>query len=521
MMRKQSLFFLLSLFCLGIQAQRTDVVATMADGTAVEGTAVDFKKNTYEFFVYPSLDMACVKFRDRSGNKLRNDGSIQILRMSDGKRIWKKDYDFDVNQTRMVEAGILMFSSEEYTLLLDIEKGKQVWKKRYYPVYIDEPNQQLLCYQDIEDDDVVCIDLRTGKKRWDTDVDHDVCWGWDDVTRTGNYLYVMADDLYRLQLDNGDTKRYKAKTATRDFTKSVLKSVGSIAKHALLLSVTTALTRGLYHYKSDIHIFTSSDVTTSLASNILHHNGLHFIADRNNVACIDADFRPKWETDLPARKASHSQLFERNGSIWMLNDGYGMKENKGKVKSGKPFLASFDASTGQQQSFMYLTTKKDIIEDSYITSDGVFLVFDDGTAFQQLTDSVVNIREWNVSRKEELVSILKEPRYVISNGSFQPVMATEELCPVLNEKDDVFVINRQNEVVAQYDVANLFREYARYGNALVIGNGERFYIIGQDGRMISQLTAKVRDVKIEGGVLYILTSDGMQHVDMSALGVKL
>ena len=209
-MRKLSLFFLLSLFCLGIQAQRTDVVATMADGTAVEGTAVDFKKNTYEFFVYPSLDMACVKFRDRSGNKLRNDGSIQILRMSDGKRMWKKDYDFDVNQTRMVEAGILMFSSEEYTLLLDIEKGKQVWKKRYYPVYVDEPNQQLLCYQDIEDDDVVCIDLRTGKKRWDTDVDHDVCWGWDDVTRTGNYLYVMADDLYRLQLDNGDTKRYKA-----------------------------------------------------------------------------------------------------------------------------------------------------------------------------------------------------------------------------------------------------------------------------------------------------------------------
>jgi hypothetical protein len=331
----------------------------------------------------------------------------------------------------------------------------------------------------------------------------------------------MADGLYRLQLDNGDTKRYKAKTATKDFTKSVLKSVGSLAKHALLLSVTTALTRGLYHYKSDIHIFTSSDVTTSLASNILHHNGLHYIADRNNVACIDADFRPKWETDLPARKASHSQLFERNSSIWMLNDGYGMKENKGKVKSGKPFLASFDASTGQQQSFMYLTTKKDIIEDSYITSDGVFLVFDDGTAFQQLTDSVVNIREWNVSRKEELVGILKEPRYVISNGSFQPVMATEELCPVLNEKDDVFVINRQNEVVTQYDVANLFREYARYGNALVIGNGERFYIIGQDGRMISQLTAKVRDVKIEGGVLYILTSDGMQHVDMSALGVKL
>ena len=112
---------------------------------------------------------------------------------------------------------------------------------------------------------------------------------------------------------------------------------------------------------------------------------------------------------------------------------------------------------------------------------------------------MVNIREWNVSRKEELVSILKEPRYVISNDSFQPVTATEDLCPVLNEKDDVFVINRQNEVVAQYDVANLFREYARYGNALVIGNGERFYVIGQDGRMIS----------------------GMQHVDMSALGVSL
>jgi len=168
---------------------------------------------------------------------------------------------------------------------------------------------------------------------------------------------------------------------------------------------------------------------------------------------------------------------------------------------------------------MYLTAKKDIIEDSYITSDGVFLVFDNGTAFQQLTDSVVNIREWNVSRKEELVSILKEPRYVISNGSFQPVMATEELCPVINEKDDVFVINRQNEVVAQYDVASLFREYTRYGDALVVGNGEKFYIIGQDGRMISQLAAKVRDVKIEGGVLYILTSDGMQHVAMSAFGV--
>lgn len=85
----------------------------------------------------------------------------------------------------------------------------------------------------------------------------------------------------------------------------------------------------------------------------------------------------RWKYDFQDKEASTAHLLLRDGKILMLNYGYGKSLMRGTVKCGKPFLASFDAQTGDRKKMFPLYDKKHIMNDGMLTESGVFLAGSD------------------------------------------------------------------------------------------------------------------------------------------------
>ena len=99
-----------------------------------------------------------------------------------------------------------------------------------------------------------------------------------------------------------------------------------------------------------------------------------YISDRNSLYCLGTDsLQTRWKYDFQDKEASTAHLLLRDGKILMLNYGYGKSLMRGTVKCGKPFLASFDAQTGDRERMFPLYDKKHVMSDGMLTESGVFL----------------------------------------------------------------------------------------------------------------------------------------------------
>ena len=155
-----------------------------------------------------------------------------------------------------------------------------------------------------------------------------------------------------------------------------------------------------------------NNTITGLTSNILPQDSVYYWADREQISCVDTALNVVWQKEFPDVKASRSMLFMQDGKLFMLNYGYGLREGRSRKKYGRPFIACYDPQNGEELFFNQLSVKKDMIENALHTDNALYMLFDDGMAYQELADSVVNIVPWDTKRHGKLEEILPSTLYV-------------------------------------------------------------------------------------------------------------
>lgn len=494
--------------CLSISAtcysqEELLVIGDKLDGTELKAACYTFPERIQTFSVDSSLDSLYLHLREttKNGKYLKNRGEIALYHITDREFVWKVLVDYSKTYVNGTKDGIL-FTTSNRVSFIDKKTGNILWEQMLFPVYKDESLNLLLGYKNAVSQKLRAVRLTDGMELWQTKVAHE--YGWNQVySLDGAKRLVVADDICEFDLLTGSSKVYEAKTGIKDVKSMVLQGLMAVATGV----ATGVASGGTFGYS---YVPMSSNVISGLVSNVCMQDSCYYVADRNNMMCLDQHLQPVWEYEFPDKTASSSVLFMQDDNIYMLNYGFGWKDGMRKVKSGRPFIAGFDRRSGQQLFFNRLSLKKDIVEDAFVAEDAVYMLFDDGLAYQALTDSVVNITPWNnMEERGKLQGLLSDTLYAFipERREFVPLAFDGVNCPVYTDKGKVYVVDKELEIKQEYLSELLYFVRFRMNDYLCVCRGNDYWFLHKLGMPVAHFCLDIRQGAVVGNKLLMLTEE--------------
>ena len=400
--------FLLLAMAVSLNAQIAKLVdiGTTIDGEQVQAQAYDFRMPIVKFDISPDERYAALITLNKD---LSKKGTLLVYDMVNEKIKWSRPVNtimevsnkVDMSEVKaaiaerfsmtMTAHGIVLSESSGKVCLIGYEDGQDKWDIKNYPLVVNPQQDIFFGYKSLISSKVQGWRISTGEQLWEAKIKHETNWGWDDKIIVDDSLCaVLADDFYLLNMWTGALRTHKMKTGVIS-GKAILKNLAIGLVSGIAVGVLNHWAFGATFYNIP---YVGSTTLAHTCSNVCYDDGRYYVADRDNIYCFDSRLKPMWARAFPPRTASLSGLSVNNGKVHMVNLGFGLLGGSEMKPSGYPFLATYDAVTGQQLTFNRLSMKKDMVRFAQPESEGAFLMFEYGIAYQHYTDSVVRIRPW-------------------------------------------------------------------------------------------------------------------------------
>ena len=233
-------------------------------------------------------------------------------------------------------------------------KGEQVWKSKNEGLMFDRISRVVVCAENRKGDQLVAYDMETGKTLWRKTITSnrhaiEADLNIDKSVKDQRIYYLMGDSLIRLNVVTGDTLRHAFTAGVKEPTKSRF----SLAKARYTFPSRDFTQEAL---NSDVY----GPILTGTHSNILFSGDTLFVADAENIYCLDKNLKTIWATKLPDGCGSKSHIKVFGDQIRMQN--YGIAFQGGILaRCGHPFTATFDRNTGKQLSLEMIDIKKKVM----------------------------------------------------------------------------------------------------------------------------------------------------------------
>lgn len=479
------------------------IIGKKVDGGDLTAVYYSFPQRLQSFSTDKSMRYICLHFRDTTSNgkSLKNKGEVGIYDIKRREIMWKDPINYLSTLPVFTSEGVLLHEMTK-TSLLDFQTGNERWKSSFFHVYVSDSLNVLLGYKYPASDILRAIRLSDGTELWRRKLSHRYGWQQQYDIYPDKRL-IVADDIHELNLLTGEMFTHEAKTGVEDVKGMLLKGVGALA-----LGIATGMVSGGLGYVT--YVPTYSNVIIGMVSNVLLEDSCYYVADRRCITCLDRQLGTRWRTDLPDKRSSYSRLFMMGDKLYMLNYGYALKDGSKKVKNGRPFIACYDKHSGEEIYFNQLTTQKDMIEDAYISEDeALYMLFDDGLAYQYLNDSIVDISLWDTEKYGRLHALVKNGvyRYRRDKEDFIHLESSADYCMVSNDKMDIFEVDKKLNVRTRYGAESIYDTYYALDAYRLIGNGQDFWLIHELGMPVAHLTTNFRYGYAQGRKLWLLSNE--------------
>lgn len=479
----------------------TIVVGKKSDGSDLTAQCHTFPQRVETFSMSKQGDYLCISFREttQSGKYLKNKGEIGFYDTHSNRLLWKQPINFAKSRITCLADGVLVSGINNKIALLNKEDGTQRWETDLFPVYVDDSLGLVLGYSSPTSGKLRAVSLKSGDELWANKLPHQ--YGWNEVLDIApDKRLIVADALHRLDFTTGELLTFEGKPGAHDTKAALLQGLAMAAGAAL----GAAATGGMYYYS---YVPIANNTITGLTSNILPHDSLYYWADRQQISCLDTDLNVVWQKEFPDVKASRSILFMQDDKLFMLNYGYGLREGRNPKKYGRPFIACYHPQTGEELFFNPLSVKKEMIEDALRTDEALYMLFDDGMAYQELTDSVVSIVPWDIRQHGSLKGILSGTWYAANDdkSAFQPLVPNDGHCLVYNEPGDIYEVDKELNIRATYSNKRIYAPSIHLKDYLCIGNGRDYWFIHEIGMPVAHLETDFKKGQVIGNKLLLLT----------------
>ena len=395
-------------------------------------------------------------------------------------------------QTRITPYGILMPNGSKYTMLAMNGTNKK-WEQKLYPVAVFDSLDVIVGYASVMSNKLVGIRLSTGEKLWEAKSPHSLCNGWERMTMVGDSLIVVVNDrIDFVHLLKGLQGQFKAHTGLPRTGQNLLTAVA-----AGLAFGAVGATVGYNPY-----LVSSVDINsiTTTSSSALYDNGRCFVSDRDSIYCLSTTGKAVWSRTLPKRETGNAALKVQGDTLIMLNYAFGFQGERQMKAVGRPFVAAFNKSTGEQLYLRYLTEDtRAMVQGSHIGTSSAFLMLSDHMAYKPFADSTMTVRPWNTRSYGELEWLPSDTVYTFrqNDENLTPLFSNDSICVVQTAKGLLKVIDRQ-----------LYNK--------IVGKASDFWIIRRDGTSVAHIMVPVNKMYSRGNTLYILSSDKIFTVDTTS-----
>ena len=420
-------------------------------------------------------------------------------------------------QTRITPYGILMPTGSKYTMLA-MDGTNKKWEQKLYPVAVFDSLDVILGYTSAMSNKLVGIRLSTGEKLWEAKSSHSLCNGWERMTMAGDSLIVVVNDrIDFVHPLKGLQGQFNVHTGLPRTGQNLLTAVA-----AGLAFGAVGATVGYNPY-----LVSSVDINsiTTTSSSALYDNRRCFVSDRDSIYCLSTAGKAVWSRALPKRETGNAALKVQGDTLIMLNYAFGFQGDRQMKAVGRPFVAAFNKSTGEQLYLRYLTEDtRAIVEGAHIGTSSAFLMLSDHMAYKPFADSTMTVRPWNTRSYGELEWLPSDTVYTFrqNDENLTPLFSNDSICVVQTAKGLLKVVDRQLNIIDDYQASNLYFKFIPCGSCLVVynkivGKASDFWIIRRDGTSVAHIMVPVNKMYSRGNILYILSSDKIFTVDTTHL----
>ncbi len=487
-----------------IQSKEIVVGKNYETNEDILATEYNFSERIDNYYIDTISDFLTVQLRGltRNGKYLKNSGDVILYDLSANKIKWTKEIMYQQGGIEQFDNVIIeTFNNKSYCI--DNENGESKWEVKNRINYVDPVLKIGIGYKYYfssgTSDILEGIDLDKGKSLWKREIKRE--HGWNNIFYlTDSVLLVAASGLHAINLKTGTGWDYNAVTGKNDYTSAV---VGTVAGVALGVLTGTFVTP------------TGHDVVRDIASNVLVDSAHIYFASKENIVKLDFNGQVKWIKPLPKDWTSKSDIFIENGLLYMINLGYAFMGSR-QLDFGTPFIAAFDANSGNQEFLNSRADNKDQVNGSYNRNGIIYMVYKDRVSkYSMANGSLISEKLFDVGKVGELRHFIGNQVYLKSDSTcYKSIFLSDTTMLYLyTNKGKILVINDDLEITNQINNDEMYIYYLKAkANKFLIKDNETI-VIDAENRKIADLKITQNAVLL-GSKLYDIHEQSFIELDL-------
>lgn len=422
-MKKSIIFFSIILICLvnisfaqvsEFTIQEKTIGKTYLNNKDIKVKDYCFLSNVEHFDIDSINNYALIQLRNttKDGKTLKSDGSFLLFDLNKDSILWEKEMDYSAESLYLYDS-FLVHTKEKTINILNKRSGETLYGLDNTLYYISPDKNIALAYKTslpLSSNIVEAIDIKTGTTLWQREIGREN--GWDNIKKLNDSILVIySDAIYTVNLRDGKGMDFTSKTVEKKYTKAILMGT---------LSLTLAILTGSYDIDID-----EPERINYLQSDILLDSAYFFYASKENLYKLHKDGTIIWTKKFKKKKISRSTLFKKDSVLYMINNGYALKEGE-TLDYGTPFLAAFNSNTGDEIFFNIFNEKKrnkESVTDYKVEGKEIIILFKQSISRYSLDNGDLLI-ERNFKNKEygEIVSFIKDDIYTKEGGNYSKII---------------------------------------------------------------------------------------------------
>ena len=476
----------------------------MMTGKNIMAKEYTFSETIYDSYFDTISGCATLQLRG-SGKKnkvLKNLGRVVLFDLNEKQIKWTKELDYRGIEIKPHQNFIYQTVASSKSNSLEIETGNINWEIKNILFYAEPFQMRGIGYKFKNFSGITNtlqgIDLTNGDILWNRELVRE--YGWNDVlSLNDSTLMVAASGLHAFNLNTGKGWDYYTITGHKDYT-------GTIAANAAGLAL--GLLTGAFM------VTTGHELVSDIVSNVLMDDASIYFASREKIACLTDDGIVKWTAPMPKDKISKSTLFQEDGILYMINNGFAFM-NYRKIDYGEPFIAAYDAESGAQLFFSSIAGKKNQIKGFEIDRDTAFIVFNNKIAKYSLVDgSLILEKAIEPKAHGELDYFVGNQVFIQTDQTYMslPLSGIHRHC-VHTSQDKTLLLDAYFEVMDEINDDQLYLYYLWYNGYKFIGKDEQTLVIDENGYTVAEIAISNETVLV-GSTLYNIQDKNLIEIDL-------
>lgn len=450
----------------------------------IVGNEIIFPERIEESYLETESNRITIQLRGLTlgGSFLKNNGHVVLYDLTNKKAIWDKSINYQYYY--LEQNGKYIFKTGlKKTYCLDFESGEDLWKAKNTIAFTNPELKIVIGYTPYISNQLFYnnvnfegIDLNTGNSIWKREINHD--YGLDDIFMLNDSVaMVVSSGLHSVNMKTGLGWDYNAVTGV-PFMQAI---------------------------------------KTGIRSNVIIDSMDIYFASKEKISRLDINGNLIWSTPLPENLTSTSDIILFDSTLYMINSG-SSQSGYATLKQGKPFLAAFNSTNGKKLFLNTIDDKSGKTIESVINKDELVVLYKNKIAKCSIKNgTLISEKAFDTGKNGEIVGFINYNIYNKFDSTYKSLVLTDSINHyIYTTKKIVLAIDKNLNIVNQYDIDELYKYYLKYNDLRFLANKENSIIIDENNKIVAKIDIPGRAKRI-GPKLYFVNEKSIIEINLDEI----